>query len=54
MKRSRSIRLEDEDEALFERAAKATEEESVSAWVRRTLRREAKRDIARVEKGKSK
>lgn len=54
MKRSRSIRLEEDDEILFERATEATEEENVSAWVRRTLRREAKRDIARVEKGKSK
>jgi hypothetical protein len=53
-KKSKSLRLDESDEVLFAQAAKATDEDDPSAWMRRTLRREARRDIARAKKEKAK
>jgi hypothetical protein len=36
------VRVNDEDRKLFERAAKASEHKTLSAWIRHTLREAAK------------
>jgi hypothetical protein len=54
MKRSRSIRLDEEDEALFARAVELSPDDNVSVWLRRVGRVEAQRTIQEHEQTRPK